>query len=83
MSRADTFVHQEVGAKFVMLDQLRTDQLWAIVSQKHLVEVVVAHPRGAETAIQLYNAGPVERAWRKVLLQVRQIVRRLCPNADD
>ena len=83
MSRADTFVQQEVGAKFVMLDQLRTDQLWAIVSQKHLVEAVVAHPRGAETAIQPYNVCQVERAWRKVLLQVRQIVNRLSPNADD
>ena len=52
MSRADTFVQQEAGAKYAMLDQLRMDQLWAIVSQKHLVEAVVAHLRGAETAIQ-------------------------------
>ena len=48
-----------------------------------MVEVVVAHPRGAETAIQLYNAGQVKRAWRKVLLQVRQLVSRVSPNADD
>ena len=49
----------------------------------HLVEAVVAHLRGAETAIQPYNAGLVEMAWRKVLLQVRQIVSRLSPNAED
>lgn len=69
VSRADAFVQQEAGAKFDMLDQLRTDQLLAIVFQKHLVEAVVAHLRGAETAIQPYNAGLVEMAWRKVLLQ--------------
>ena len=61
MNHADTFVQQEVGAKYAMLDQLRMDQLWAIVSQKHLVEAAVAHLRGAETAIQLYNAGQAER----------------------
>ena len=82
MSHADTFAQQEVDAKYAMLDQLKMGQLLAIVSQKHLVEAAVAHLRAAETAIQLYNAGQEEMAWRKVLLQVRQNVSRLSLNPD-
>lgn len=69
VSHADTIVQQEAGAKCAMLDQLRMGQLWATVSQKHLVEAAVAHLRGAETATQRYNVGQVEMAWKKVLLQ--------------